>query len=183
MFTTLPKDYHKFQIWSWAEFQPYGDDLTKRKLTASNLTTWLSDWSDLSRVIQEMNQRLYVGITVSTTDQEMKQRYNAFLDDIYPQFQVVNQQCKEKLLATGIEPDGMRVPLMHMRAEAAVYREANLPFLVANMMRSLQPRRSPGKVKNIPWLSFNHFTNISSAPCESKSGDWESNVNSWTWIG
>jgi oligoendopeptidase F len=138
MFTTLPKDYHKFQIWSWAEFQPYGDDLTKRKLTASNLTTWLSDWSDLSRVIQEMNQRLYVGITVSTTDQEMKQRYNAFLDDIYPQFQVVNQQCKEKLLATGIEPDGMRVPLMHMRAEAAVYREANLPFLVEEFKLSSQ---------------------------------------------
>ena len=129
MFSTLPKVHTQFQSWTWEQFKPYADDLVKREVNASSVIAWLTDWSDLSRILSEIYQRLYVAITVDTTDPDSKARYNTFLDDIYPQAQIVHQLCKEKLLASGLEPEGMRIPLMHMRAEAEVYREANLPLL------------------------------------------------------
>jgi oligoendopeptidase F len=129
MFATLPKDYLQYRDWNWEQFKPFADELVKREITAENVTGWLTDWSDLSRVLTEMQSRLYVAITVDTTDADSKGQYNAFLDGIYTPAQVVHQQCKEKLLASGLEPDGMRIPLMHMRAEAEVYREVNLPLL------------------------------------------------------
>ena len=129
MFITLPKDYLQYRDWNWEQFKPYADDLVRRKITAENVLEWLTDWSDLSRVLSEMQCRLYVAITVDTTDKESKDRYNAYLDGIYPQAQMLHQQCKEKLLASGLEPEGMKMPILHMRAEAEIYREANLPLL------------------------------------------------------
>jgi oligoendopeptidase F len=129
MFSTLPKNYPQYQNWTWEQFKPYADDLVSREITADNVIAWLTDWSDLSRMLTEMFARLYVAITVDTTDQESKTRYNAYLDDIYGSAQAAHQQCKQKLLASGLEPQGMMVPLMHMRAESEVFCDANLPLL------------------------------------------------------
>ena len=129
MFSTLPKEYAHYQSWTWEQFKPYADELVNTQLTAENLIAWLTAWSDLSRVLTEMFTRLYVAITVDTTDQVSKERYNAYLDELYTPAQMLQQQCKEKLLASGLKPEGMDVPLKHMRAEAEVYCEANLPLL------------------------------------------------------
>ena len=129
MFSTLPTDYSQYQHWTWDDFKPYADELVNHALTPETLTAWLTNWSDLSRMLTEMFQRLYVAITVDTTDQDSKAHYNAFLDGIYAPAQTLDQQCKEKLLASALQPDGMHVPLMHMRAEAEVYSDANLPLL------------------------------------------------------
>ena len=133
MFSTLPKAYPQYQNWTWAQFKPYADDLVSRPVTPATLTAWLTDWSDLSRILFEMGSRLYVAITVDTTDAVSKERYKAFLDDIYTQTMAVNQACKQKLLASGLQPDGMQVPLLHMRAEAEVYSDANLPLLAEEL--------------------------------------------------
>ena len=138
MFSTLPKAYPQYQNWTWAQFKPYADDLVSRPVTPATLTAWLTDWSDLSRILFEMGSRLYVAITVDTTDAVSKERYKAFLDDVYTQTMAVNQACKEKLLASGLQPDGMQVPLLHMRAEAEVYCDANLPLLAEELKLSTE---------------------------------------------
>ena len=136
MFSTLPKEYAQYKDWSWVQFKPYADDLVSRVVSADNLTSWLTNWSDLSRMLSEMVSRLWVATTVNTTDQEGKARYNAYLDELYAPAMAFQQQCKEKLLASGLEPEGMRVPLMHMRAEAEVYCEANLALLAEELKLS-----------------------------------------------
>jgi oligoendopeptidase F len=136
MFSTLPKEYSMYKDWTWAQFKPFVDDLVSRAVTAENLVDWLTDWSDLSRMLSEIYSRLWVATTVNTTDQEGKALYNAYLDDIFAPAMTFQQQCKEKLLASGLEPEGMCVPLMHMRAEAEVYCEANLPLLAEELKLS-----------------------------------------------
>ena len=138
MFSTLPKTYPQYKDWTWAQFKPYADDLISRQVIPATLTAWLTDWSDLSRILIEMGSRLYVAITVDTTDAVSKERYKAFLDDIYTQTMAVNQACKQKLLASGLQPDGMQVPLLHMRAEAEVYCDANLPLLAEELKLSTE---------------------------------------------
>ncbi len=105
MFTTLPKDPQVFIHWNWAQIKPYVDELVKRPLSPTTLDDWVMDWSDLNRMISEMFARLWVATTLDTADQEAKNRFNTFLDEIYTPSQAANQVLKQKLLASGLQPD------------------------------------------------------------------------------
>ena len=123
MFSTLPKSSEKFLSWTWEQFKPYADELTQRPLNAAGLTQWLTDWSDLSRIVSEIYQRLYVAITVDTTDQQAEQRYNAFLEDVFPNALALDNTLKSRLLESGLQPAGFEQVLKNLRAEAEIFRE------------------------------------------------------------
>jgi oligoendopeptidase F len=55
--------------------------------------------------------------------------YFAFLEDVYPKGEAAAQKLKEKLLESGLGVDDFEVQLRNMRAEADLFREANLPLL------------------------------------------------------
>ncbi|MGH2594121.1 MAG: M3 family metallopeptidase, partial [Anaerolineae bacterium] len=129
MFNSLPHDADELMRWSWLHIEPYYRDLEARKLSAASVTHWLTDWSRLDECVNEMLARLSVATTVNTADEEAERRYKAYLDEIYPAAQAAAQKLKEKLLASGLRPDGFEIPLRNMRAEAALFREANLPLL------------------------------------------------------
>jgi oligoendopeptidase F len=129
MFANLPKDPEIFMNWSWSQILPLINELKKREITPSSLETWVMDWSDLNRLISEMYARLWVATTLFTSDPEIKQRFNSFLDDILTPFLAANQEFKNKLLNSGLEPEGFDVPLQNMRIEAEIFRENNLPLL------------------------------------------------------
>ena len=74
------------------------------------MSSWLAEWTRLAERLQESYQRLYVAITVNTLDQDAKDRYNRFLDEIFPHSQAAEQKLKEKLLASNQEPDGFWIP-------------------------------------------------------------------------
>ncbi len=125
----LPNNALEVMDWPWVKFQPYYQELTEQPLGPANLESWLADWSHLSQLVYETYQRLYVAITVDTTDKDAEQRYNTFLDEIFPAAQAAEQPLKEKLIASGLEPPGFEMPLRNMRAEADLFRPANLPLL------------------------------------------------------
>ncbi len=129
MFSSLPQTVHSFMTWTWDAIEPYFQDLATRPLTASTVDEWLADWSRLSELIDETYGRLYVATTQDTTDEAAEQRYHAFLEHIYPHAQTADQQLKQKLLASGLKPDGFAIPLRNMLAEADLFREENLPLL------------------------------------------------------
>lgn len=125
----LPQTAQEFMSWSWERIEPYFHELETRLIDQSNVSDWLEGWSHLSKLIYETRQRLWVATTRNTADQEVEQRYREFLDHIYPAAQAAEQKLKDKLLSSGLEPDGFQIPLRNMRAEAALFREANLPLL------------------------------------------------------
>jgi oligoendopeptidase F len=114
---------------SWQDYEPYYRHLLAQKLDVSNIAGWLAEWTRLRRTWYELQQRLYVASTVDTTSVEVEALYNRFLDQIYPQAQAADQKIKEKLLASGLEPQWYRVPLRNLRAEAAVFSPDNIPLL------------------------------------------------------
>jgi len=135
MFSMLPADYRHFIHWTWPQFEPYYKTLNERSLSADNVTAWLADWSHISRMVQETYSRLHVATTLNTADAEAEKRYLTFIGEIYPQVEAAEQKLKQKLLGSGLEPAGFEIPLRNMRAEAALFREANLPLLVENQKR------------------------------------------------
>lgn len=127
--TPLPTSTAELLNWSWPNIEPHFQELAARPLTSSASAEWLADWSRLSECLSEMYARLYVATTVNTTDDSAQQRFNAFLDNIFPPSQSAEQVLKEKLLASALEPEGFAIPLRNMRAEAELFQEANLPLL------------------------------------------------------
>jgi len=120
--------------WEWAQFEPFYEQLSDYSLTQDNIAKWLAYWSRLQDLIYERHQRHYVATTLDTTDKQAEQDYNHFLDELYPRSQSADQQQKEKILQSGIEPEGFEIPLRNMRAQAELFREANLPLLSDEIM-------------------------------------------------
>ncbi len=133
MISILSATPQEFSRWSWSQIEPYFIELNKRKINPANLAGWLADWSQLSGLVYETYQRLYVSITVDTTDQAAQSRYNSFLDEVFAGSEAAEQKLKEKLLASGLELEGFELPLRNLRAEAAIYAEENLPWLAKEL--------------------------------------------------
>jgi len=134
MTTSHPPHSRDVMTWEWAQFEPFYEQLSDYSLTQDNIAKWLAYWSRLQDLIYERHQRHYVATTLDTTDKQAEQDYNHFLDELYPRSQSADQQQKEKILQSGIEPEGFEIPLRNMRAQAELFREANLPLLSDEIM-------------------------------------------------
>lgn len=128
-FTSLPHTAVPLLNWTWSQLEPYVNDLRERQLNEKSVSDWLSDWSYLGNLLDEIYWRLYVAITVDTTDRDADRRYNHFLDEIQPQWKAAEQTLKEKLLVADLQPAGFEIALRNFRTEADLFREANLPLL------------------------------------------------------
>ncbi len=129
MFASFPKEIEALMAWKWSDFEPYYQELAAQSLNVANVEAWLAEWSRLAGALSEIEFRLQVGTTVDTNDEAVKARYSAFLDEIYPQAKAADQTLKQKLLDSGLEPQGFEMPMKNMRAEAALFRQENLPLL------------------------------------------------------
>ena len=129
MLQNLPSTPNTLIQWNWPEIEPYYKDLESRSLTKASAEEWLTDWTHLGEKLEEMSNRLLLANSINTADKEAEQRLNIFLDTIFPAAMAAEQKLKEKLLASKLEPQGFEIPLRNLRAEADLFREANLPLL------------------------------------------------------
>jgi oligoendopeptidase F len=128
MFANLTSNISDYLHWEWADIEPYAKELEERPIDAGNVDQWLADWSKITRIVQETNSRLYVATTLDTTDEQAVSRYHHHLEFVIPPVMAAEQKLKEKLLASGLEPDGFEIPLRNMRVQAEIFREENLPL-------------------------------------------------------
>jgi oligoendopeptidase F len=150
MFETLPQAATVMSQWTWPQIEPYFRDLNARPLDPATVTVFLTDWTRLSERLDEIHQRLFIATTLNTADHEAEQQFNTFLDEVYPAVQEAEQQLKEKLLASGLEPAGFELPLRRMRAEAALFRPENLPLFTEEQKLATQYDKIVG-AQTVEW--------------------------------
>lgn len=126
---TLPDTPSELLTLNWPDFAPIFQDLLDRPLDSDSLLPWLADWSRVAEAVNEMQVRLMIAASADTSDQGAQLRYDRFLDEIFPRAAEMEQGLKQKLIASGQEPEGFAVPLRNMRSDAGLYRDANLPLL------------------------------------------------------
>lgn len=126
MFDNLPNDANVALEWSFDRFQPYLDVLLERDLTADTVDGWMTDWSAIGKLMSEVAIRLQVATTQYTEDEAIEARFNAFMENVYPQAMTYTDKLNRKLLDSGLQPANFEVPLRNMRAEAELFREENL---------------------------------------------------------
>ncbi|MCA9906731.1 MAG: M3 family oligoendopeptidase, partial [Anaerolineae bacterium] len=128
MLDTLPHDYEGFSALGWPQIEAFCNELQNHPLSADNVADWLKGWSKLAELVDETSTRNYVATTVDTTDEAAEKRYLDYLENVITPWRAAEQRLKEKLLATGLQPEGFAIPLRNLRAQAELFREANLPL-------------------------------------------------------
>lgn len=113
----------------WAQVEPYVAELLATELTDDNVHTWLRHWTELTKLVFETANRHRVATTRDTGDAQAEAQWRAYLDEIDPAWKAADQQFKERLLASHLQPPGLEVSLRKLRTEAEWFRSANLPLL------------------------------------------------------
>src|SRR3990170_5016679 len=126
MFRKLPQRWDEFSEWGWERIAPYANDLIGRQVVSETLETWLADWSKLACLLTETFNRLQIRTTTHTDDEEGKARFKSYSEEVMPNSRTFEQAMRVKLLESGLEPDGLGVPLRKMESDAALFREENL---------------------------------------------------------
>ncbi|QPC84324.1 M3 family oligoendopeptidase [Phototrophicus methaneseepsis] len=130
MFDNLAAKLNDALDWQWGDFEPYIEDLLAREVNAETVEPWMRDWSSFSKLWGEVSSRLRVATTVDTTDEEAAQRYKNLMSNIYPKVEEKSFLLNQKLVESGLVPEGMAIPMRRIKAEIALFREENLPLFV-----------------------------------------------------
>ena len=129
MQTQTSKSTLQTMQWKWGQIKPYFQELISWNLTNATVVEWLAEWTRLKEFLNETYWRLYVAVTVDTSDQTAEEQYHTFLDETFPMAQAADYRLKRKLLDSGVIPMGLDTPLRNVRAEVELYCEANLPLI------------------------------------------------------
>ena len=120
-----PDKIEDFLNWEWSQIEPIFQALQQTHLEADNIESWLEEWSQLSKLLDESYWRLYDATTIDTGDELAEKKFTDFLDEIRPKGKSAEQKLKEKFLASGLEPDGYQVVLRDLMAQADIFRREN----------------------------------------------------------
>jgi oligoendopeptidase F len=128
-FAALPTTAANVLDWTWDNYAPYFAELSARALEAAGIDSWLADWSRISDLASEQGTRLHLASSADTRDEAKRRQLEAFQFTLVPPAMAAEQVLKQKLLESGLVPDGLAIPLRNLRAEAERFREANLQLL------------------------------------------------------
>lgn len=128
-FPPLPDTIDAVDVQRWETFQPYYDDLRERDLNATTVEQWLQDWSALSALIEEARAWIYIEKARDTADPEKEQAFLNLVNDVYPEVLVAEQDLKQRFLSLDAPPEELSLMWRHMRNEAELFREENVPLL------------------------------------------------------
>ncbi len=129
MYSWMPGKVDEFLDWKWSQIEPIFINLQGQQLGDKNIETWLDEWSEISKILDEIHWRLYDATTVDTSDEAAEEKFTRFLDEIRPKARAAEQGLKEKLLSSGINPDGYQVALRDLQAQSDIFREENQALL------------------------------------------------------
>lgn len=122
-----------FQVTTWEKLKPYFDELQKRGIgSPAELEKWLRDYSELGAVVSEDMAWRYIKMTCDTANEELRARYNDFVQNIEPNMAPVTNELNKKIMATpykdGLSAEGYPIYLRSIKNNIELFREENIPL-------------------------------------------------------
>jgi oligoendopeptidase F len=112
----------------WPDLRLQLEELTETAPSPETVDEWLRRWTELAMQLSEYGTLIHLATMVDTRDKAAQDRYREYIEHIDPQAKELDHRLKLILLESGIVPPGMEVPMRRLRAEADLFREANLPL-------------------------------------------------------
>jgi oligoendopeptidase F len=122
------------KISSWDDLSPFFEDLANAELAGPEaLKTWIARRDELENAISEDLAWRYIKMTCDTADEEAKNAYLQFVNEIQPHLAVWSDKLNNKLVAaqgaTDLEQDqAYFIYLRSVRKSVEMFREENVPI-------------------------------------------------------
>ena len=117
----------------WPEIEPHYQQFLDREIdSAESLESWLLELGLFSAYVGETGSMLYVNMTCDTENEEIKQAYLDFVENVEPELAKVGDLLNRKLVespyAEQLDSEEYNVLLRDSRMDLALFREENIPL-------------------------------------------------------
>ena len=117
----------------WAELEPLYEDLVSRSLDSiEQLENMIKDESELREWVSEAGSRLYVAMTCYTEDDDKKNAYLDFVENVEPKLSAngdrLNRRIMDSPILDELDQDKFGVMIRDIRADIEIFREENIPL-------------------------------------------------------
>jgi oligoendopeptidase F len=123
-----------FKVTSWDALKPFFDDLLGRELSSvEDLKQWFKDRSELESVISEDLAWRYINMTCYTENEEYRNRYQDFIENIQPEIAPVSDKLNKKAAATLFlneltNREGYDLMIRNLQKDIEIFKEENVPL-------------------------------------------------------
>lgn len=135
MTTMLITDFVPAEIdaTTWDSLQPYYQQLLERNLKCAGcLEQLLLDRSELDAAASEAGSNLYIAMTCNTEDEEAKNAFLSFVENVEPELKKVGFALNKKVVhsdhVTDLDEDRYGILLRDWIADVEIFRDENVPL-------------------------------------------------------
>ncbi len=125
--------FKNFELHTYEDIKVYFDELLSREVkTKEGTLEWIKDYENLSANIQEDSNRRYVHNSCDTTNEEYKEAYMYFINEISPKLQEVSDVINKKLIALPYlaeiaqENEAYEIYMRSIQKDLEMFREENI---------------------------------------------------------
>ena len=117
----------------WSELEPHYNNFLNREInSAEDLENWLMELGRFDAYVGETGSMLYVNMTCDTENEDVKQAYLGFVDNVQPELakigDLLNRKLAESPFADQLDAAEYNVLLRDTRMDLALFREENIPI-------------------------------------------------------
>ncbi|MBT4529993.1 MAG: M3 family oligoendopeptidase [Phycisphaerae bacterium] len=118
---------------TWDNLQPYYQLLLDREFSCSDcIEQFLLDRSELDAAVAEAGSDLYIAMTCNTEDEDAKNGFLSFIENVEPELKKVGFELNKKVVRSefvaGLNPVRYGVMLRNWFADVEIYRDENVPL-------------------------------------------------------
>lgn len=123
-----------YKVADWESLKPFFDNLVKRNINSKNeLIEWFKDRSELEAVLSEDGAWRYIKMTCDTTDDNLRDRFNYFVQEIQPKIAPYSDRLNRKAIDSEFldelsKQPGYNIMIREMKKEIEIFREENIPL-------------------------------------------------------
>ena len=117
----------------WSEIEPHFQEFLIREIgSAEDLEIWLLELGRFSAYVGETGSMLYVDMTCDTENEEIKQAYLDFVENVEPELakigDLLNRKLAESPYADQLNSEEYKVLLRDTRMDLALFREETVSY-------------------------------------------------------
>ena len=118
---------------TWENLAPYFDQLLNQSINSKeDLMLWLKNRSELNAVLEEEFAWRYIRMNIDTTDAQLQESFQFFVEKINPQIAPFENQLNQKLYESDFKKElsgqGFPILLRNVANQIELFREENIPL-------------------------------------------------------
>ena len=123
-----------FKVTTWGALKPYFDTLLSKRIDSKEeLVQWFKDRSELESIVSEDMAWRYIKMTCDTENEEIRNHFNDFIQNIEPQIAPISDALNKKIVESVYlkeiqEQPGYGIMIREIRKDIELFREENIPL-------------------------------------------------------